>query len=505
MNTQFHFIQKKFKDFKNSRHAGVFVFIWSFIFGILVASLISTSPLIAVFIFIIGVGIFFIDRGLIFLLLLIIGLSLGIFRFDLKDFHTSNLSSSVDQKITLEGVVVSEPEKCENDLRFVLESGAEKVLVSTNLYADISYGDKLKVEGKLQVPGVILDDVTGREFDYAKYLSKDDIYYTMSFANAELLEKGKGNKIISFLLKVKESFVNKMKDVLPEPESSLLAGLLVSGKQALPKNILEEFRRAGVVHIVVLSGYNITVIAEFLAYIFGFLTLRYASSASIIGVILFVLMTGATATVVRAAVMALIAVSGKLLGRSYSAPRALFVAGFIMLTENPKILVFDPSFQLSFLATVAMIYVSPMTDRYMPRGAWAKWGISSILSATIATQLFVLPYLLYQIGSISIVSLLSNILILAFVPFTMLLGFVSTLFAYISSWIALPFTYTTHLMLAWILGVAHILGNLSFAQVSFSSFPLWLAILPYFVFILWRFRLSAQSRNSSQHFPNSNS
>ena len=138
-------------------------------------------------------------------------------------------------------------------------------------------------------------------------------------------------------------------------------------------------------------------------------------------------MTGASATVVRAAIMALIAVSGKMFGRSYSAPRALLVAGFFMLIENPKILIFDPSFQLSMLATIAMIYAVPIVDRYLSRGALAKWDkFREILSATISTQIFVLPFLLYSMGNISVVSLFSNILILAFVPYTMLVGFIAT-------------------------------------------------------------------------------
>ena len=427
---------------------------------------------------------------------------MGILRFDIKDFHLLDpkLESSLNSKINIEGIVVSEPEHRDNNLRFVLKTNSDKVLVSTNLYKDIKYGEDLKAEGKLQKPGVIVDDLTGKAFDYGKYLSKDDVYYTMSFATVEVVSKDKGSSVISTLLKIKQSFINKMRSILPEPDASLLAGLLVSGKQALPKSILEEFRRAGVVHIVVLSGYNITIVAQFFLRIFGAFGLRIASTASVIGIILFVLMTGATATVVRAVVMALIAISGKWFGRSYSAPRALLVAGFFMLIQNPKILVYDPSFQLSFLATVAMIYVSPVVDKYLTRVP-DRFGLKQILSATISTQIFVLPYLLYQIGSVSIVSLFSNILILAFIPFTMLIGFISTLLSYPSSGITLPLTYVTHLLLTWILFVAHSLGNLSFADIKISHFSLWLTLVIYLGFFIFIVR----SRNSLKPSPSLNS
>jgi competence protein ComEC len=485
-------MEKLFDTLKSHRHLNIFVFIWSFIFGILVSSIIKISPIYSVLILIIVLGIYICEKlinnsvsKVVFIILLSFSaFGLGVLRFGIKDFHipNSNFEQNVGMKINLNAVVVSEPEKREKDMRFVVESEGEKILVSTGLYQNIKYGDEVTVNGKLERPGIIGASDSGREFDYGAYLSKGDIYYTTSFAQVSIESHNNANPVLATLLRVKESFVAKMKDILAEPEASLLAGLLVSGKQALPSSILDEFKNAGVVHIVVLSGYNINVVAQFFAQIFSFLSLRLAGGASIVGIILFTLMTGATATVVRASIMALIAVSGKLFGRSYSAPRALLVAGFLMLIQNPKILIFDPSFQLSMLATLAMVYVSPTIERLLPRIASAKWGLGPILVSTISTQIFVLPYLLYSMGNISVIALISNILILAFVPFTMLVGFVSTILAYISTIIALPFTYITHLLLAWILGVANVLGNLSFSSIKVASFPLWMMFSVYLIY-----------------------
>jgi len=503
----------RFKDFLKQivehRHINIFVFIWSFIFGILVSSFVFISPLFSLLLIVVSIAIFIsyllylgkVEKEIVILVLLILAFSLGAFRYAIKDFHILETPMST-------GVVVSEPEVKEKNMRFVFKSdNHKKILVSTNLYSDIRYGDKIKIDGKLETPGIIAESDSpqnagqaGRSFDYGAYLSKDDIYYTMNFAQVNIISRDNGNKIKSGLLKFKESFVDKMKVILVEPESSLLAGLLVSGKQALPTSIIDEFKRAGVVHIVVLSGYNIMIVAEFFKDILGFLSLRLASSISIFSIILFVLMTGATATVVRAAIMALIAVSGKMFGRSYSVHRALLVAGFLMLLENPKILIFDPSFQLSMLATIAMIYAVPIVDRYLSHGALAKWDkFREILSATISTQIFVLPFLLYSMGNVSIVSLFSNILILAFVPYTMLIGFIATTLVYMSSVLALPFTYISHLLLSWILSVAHILGNLSWASISVSSFPAWFMFVLY-TFYIWFLMFLHKKENSTQHF-----
>ncbi len=501
------------KSHLEHRHINIFVFIWSFIFGILVSSFVFISPLTALLVILIVVFILIgekllkgnVEKEIFLLCLAFLSFSLGIIRYDIKDFH-------MEETPVFTGVVVSEPEVREKNMRFIFKlENVEKVLVSTNLYSDIKYGDEIKIEGKLEKPGIIVENDlpadeagAGRNFDYGAYLSKDDIYYTMSFAQVNTISRDNGNAVRAGLLKIKGSFVNKMKSVLVEPESSLLAGLLVSGKQALPASVIDEFKRAGVVHIVVLSGYNIMIVAEFFKRILGFLSLRIASSVSIFGIILFVLMTGASATVVRAAIMTLIAVSGKMFGRGYSVHRALLVAGFLMLAENPKILIFDPSFQLSMLATLAMIYVVPIVETYIVkwpalRSLGEAWGMKQILSATISTQIFVLPFLLYSMGNVSVVSLISNVLILVFIPYTMLIGFIATILTYASSVFALPFTYVSHLLLSWILSVAHLLGNLSWASINVSSFPVW-AMLTLYAFYIWFLTFLYKKENSTERF-----
>jgi len=278
---------------------------------------------------------------------------------------------------------------------------------------------------------------------------------------------------------------------LTEPYAGLLSGLIVSGKEAMPKDMLEEFRRAGVIHIVVLSGFNLTVIAAFMKIIFR--SVRF----SVVGIILFVIMTGAQATVVRAAIMVLTVILAKRLGRNFSAPRALLVAAFLMLLHNPKILVFDPSFQLSFLATCGLIFVTPIVEKYLSRVP-EKWGLRTTTATTLATQMTVLPLLIYSIGDFSLVSLPANILILFVIPATMLVGFIAAVIAYVSTILALPFTYMAYLLLAWILGVSHYLGNLSFASIALPPVSWWLVVLVYFAIIIFVRR----SQNSVQHSAN---
>src|SRR3989344_5606091 len=220
----------------------IFVFIFGFISGILVSSFIFIAPLVGVFVIIIGSTLLIaekiwnrvVSKEVLFLSLVFLSFGLGALRYSIKDFHepVAPLSS---------GVVVSEPEQRENTTRFVLRTdNGEKILVNTDLYSVVQYGDRVKVEGRLDKPGIIdpstsSGQVNGRPFDYGKYLSKDDIYFTLSFTKVEVLSSGHGNPIKRALFKLKRSFVAKTKEILAEPYASLLSGLVVSGREAMPK------------------------------------------------------------------------------------------------------------------------------------------------------------------------------------------------------------------------------------------------------------------------------
>lgn len=484
--------QGTIENIENARHASVFVCIWGFVLGVLIASFISILPATGIFFVCVGVAILVaekISRGEIYAPVFLLGLlcisfGIGIVRYDIKDFHRPAFVQEIGSHTELSGFIVQEPERRDTSVRFVLRSHDEHILVITDMYSPVLYGDEVHVEGILKEPEMI-EVVTGiRPFNYPAYLSKDDVYYTMQFARVEILSRGHGNFLIEQLLGIKQKFITNMRAILPEPESSLLAGLIIAGKEAMPKSVLNDFTRAGVVHIVVLSGYNITIIASFFMKAFGFLSRRKAAVCALLAVFFFVLMAGASATIVRAAIMAVIAMLGIVLGRKYSATRALFVAGTIMVIENPKILVFDPSFQLSFLATFGLINIAPIIESYM-QAIPEKWGIRLLMATTIATQIIVLPYLLYTVGSVSIVSLFSNILILLFIPITMLVGFTATITAFVHPYIALPFSYTAHIFLSWIIGVAHILGNLPFASITIKHFPFWGALVLYAVYVVF--------------------
>jgi len=413
------------------------------------------------------------------------------------------LQKRIGTSVTLSGVIIDEPDERESNTKLLIrvseydgEELAEKVLVVAPVYPRFSYGDVVSVTGELSKPtGFVGDD--GDYFDYARYLQKDDIYYQIIFPTVTLIESGKGNPVKRILFSVKRALLESISQVIPEPQSSLLGGLVVGAKRSLGEQLLEDFRATGIIHIVVLSGYNVTIVAEFIMRVLAFLPALISLSVGALSIIFFAILTGASATIVRASIMALLVLLARATGRTYAIMRALFVAGFLMVLQNPKILLSDASFQLSFLATLGLILLAPRIEKYF---GWvpSRFQLREFATATIATQIFVLPLLLYLVGQLSIVALPVNLLVLVFVPITMLLGFITGVTGLLFPLLALPFAYVTYGLLSYQLTVVELFAKLPFASVEIKSFPLWAMLLIYalYGFFFWYiYRQSTQSHD----------
>ena len=207
-----------------------------------------------------------------------------------------------------------------------------------------------------------------------------------------------------------------------EPQASLLAGILLGDIDGMPDQLRLNFQITGTTHIVALSGFNITIIVNvILTILVRLIGRRWAWLPGLVVVIVFVAMTGAAASVVRAALMAGISLVALFAGRPISASRLLAYAGIVMLLVNPLILLHELGFQLSFLATIGLIYLSGPVGRWLSwltsSGGWRD-NLASTLSAIIITE----PLLLWRFGRLSLVAPLVNILVLPLIPLAMLMG-----------------------------------------------------------------------------------
>ena len=423
----------------------------------------------------------------LFLGLFLIGGVLGVIRLDVATLHDRDLllEERIGKEVTVEGIIVQEVDERAQTSRITLRASTidghaidTRVLVTAERFPRFSYGDKVKVEGVVTLPQTFTTEFD-RTFNYPGYLGARDITYTIPFANVMLLGDGEGNIIIATLLKLKHSFMDTVETLIPEPQAGLAEGITLGVKRALGTDLENAFRTTGIIHIVVLSGYNVTIVAEAIMRLLSYFFLPRTRMLFGIGAIAsFAIIAGLSATVVRASIMASLILVARAHGHIYGVLRALIFAGVVMLFINPKLLIFDPGFQLSFLATLGLIFLAPSIEQYF-KLVPTKFQIREFFTATIATQLFVLPLLLFLVGELSIVAVLVNVLVLPVVPLAMFTTFISGVLGSISYMLALPFAYLTHLLLSYIIFVVEYFASLSYAAVVLPPFSFWWVVIGY--------------------------
>jgi len=389
------------------------------------------------------------------------------------------------------------------------------IQVKTKLYPRFSYGDPISFTGNLSKPFNFSSD-NGRSFDYAGYLAKDDVYYQMKSAmvlaandstasdisnksggsggigtayatDTSMIAVNRGFSMTSTLYGIKRAFVGNLESALGEPQAALAGGLVVGDKAALGKDLLNDFRIVGLIHIVVLSGFNITIVGIALRRMLSRLPRIWGIAIGGIGIALFGILVGGGATVVRSCFMAGIALIADLIRRDYSVERALAFAALIMLIANPLILMHDPSFQLSFLATIGLVLLAGPIESKLE---WIpdKFGMRGTIASCLATQIFVSPYILYMMGQISIIGVVVNILVLPFIPITMLAVFLTGTFGFVWHPISIVIGWSAHLLLSYELFIVQWFAKLPFAAAYVPPFSVWWVVGFYVAFIggfLW--------------------
>lgn len=388
-----------------------------------------------------------------------------------------------NQPVTLEGYVSREVEQRKNHQQVIVRVAAlnnsqvtGKVLVYLPLFPEYSYGDTVRLTGVIEQPQKF------NNFSYDKYLARYNIYALLYYPQVEKLVKPRaGWSFYYHILEVKKSLVGKVNSFLPEPEAALLGGLLWGAKRSLPNEVLDNFNIAGTTHIVALSGYNITVLGLIIFFIAPWLGIKRQSAFwLVVGIILFfIIITGYPASVVRAGIMGILVLLSMRWGGGIRSGILLILSAFFMCLINPKVLLYDVGFQLSFLATIGLIYLSVRIEKYF-RWASRKWGLAETMVATTAAIIMTAPLVAYQFARLSLIALLSNILILFIIPVTMALGFVSIIIGLIFHSLGQVIAWLAYLPLTYIINLTDWLASLPGAALTIVSLPGWLVITIYF-------------------------
>jgi competence protein ComEC len=430
----------------------------------------------------------------------ILVLALGVFRYGQVNLNHSVLTEFAAHRAQNKGISVTVRGFVDNQEQVSGDKGQlilhvtelevpgqtmkvdERTLLFLKSFPTYTIGDKLSVVGALELP-----DNFAPDFDYVQYLKNKEIRTTIAYPKispAPLVNVSTFQRlriaVYRRIFAIKDSFEAAVSRSLPAPYAGYINGVLLGTKADIPADLTDAFNKTGTTHVLAISGYNITIIAEaLLAILVFFMRRRHAFWVSVAVIILFTIMTGAGASVVRAAIMGLLLLFANGYGRLYDPKNSILCAAAAMVALDPLSLRFDVGFQLSFLAVLGLMYVAPLLQATFKRiPEWA--GLKETVLMSVSAQVMVAPLLAYVFHTFSLVSIPANLLVLPLMPYTMLFGFLTGiagliagplgravgLFSLVLSWFqlhviawfgALPFSAVTVVVSAFIFCVLYAL------------------------------------------------
>lgn len=466
----------------------------SFILGIFLGSYFSISVWILFSLaglFISLVFLFGKNKKLKILFLLIMFLLLGFIRIEsvkLNEAEILKIDELNDEKISITGKISEMPEMKNGKQKIIVEDAENvdsrnnakisgKIIVYAEKYPEYNLNDIIYLQGKIKIP----EDF--EEFEYRNYLLAKNIYYILYYPEIELKEKSESG-FYSKISDVRKYANDLIKKIFPQPQAGIISAMTLAIKSDLSEEILEAFNKTGVRHIIAISGMHMTIVAVSLMYILLAIGLNrnYAFYFAILGIIFFVTLVGFPPSATRAAVMGGLVLLAVKVGRLTNAGNAIIFAGVLMLLYNPNLLRYDTGFQLSFAAVLGIIYIFPKLDNLFKKYSNAL-NIKTIFLITISAQAAVLPIIINNFGSFSLLSVFTNILILPFVPIVMLGGLLLIIIGSINLLLAQILSWPIWLILSYQIEVIKFFANLSFGFMEFNEFSFLFIVIYYLILI----------------------
>lgn len=348
--------------------------------------------------------------------------------------------SDTGQQVDVELSSLNNGEKMLHEYKGVFRLYAEP-------FPELHYGDVIRVTGTLK-------PIEGAS---AGYYAKEGIGALMSFPKTiEVVATKQGSRIFAVLYGLRDAVRHAFERSLSGDQATLMTGLVIGKSSGFSKEFSEKLRITGTTHLVALSGYNIKMVLDLFLGLFAFFLVRKrALWLAVAAVVAFVVMTGAEASVVRAAIMATLMVLAQQIEKPHSVRNAITFTALVMVLVNPRLLAFDIGFQLSFAALIGIVYVKPAIDSLARRDTTVPGflGWKENLATTFAAQLAVLPILLFHFGFLTPIGIVTNVLLLSFIPFTMLLGAALLVASALSSSLAFIVAIPAKILLGYELGV----------------------------------------------------
>jgi len=464
----------------------------------------------------------------------LIGIFGGLVFHSRSQVPKNDVSHLAPQLVTIYGTVASDVEGLENPqdksipkLKLILN--AETVETEPGRTASVtgkialrlslsqlhepvpSYGDRVKIRGRLELPDPPRNP---GGMDYRAYLAQRGFHSLMSVRreNWQLIESyNLSNPITRFAYALRDYIQSTPYNYLTPERAATLNGILIGTRNDLPGRLRDDFQRTGTAHIRAASGMNVVLVGIFSLWFFRLfrLTFRYAPHLTLGTILLYTLMANAQPSIVRAAIMGSVLLIGMIIEREPDYPIAIALGALSLLLYDPRNL-FDIGFQLSFAAVIVLVLFAPciqsvtlqIRQRFKGKsfGTRVQRGITEVVTVTLVVtffaQLGTAPLIACYFSTFSLVGLFANGIVVPMVGFLMATGFIAVALAAIRPFLAVPIYLVIGIILSFLLAVIEFASDLPYSSLNFplSLFGVcaWYAIVLLTAF-RWRRRTQSPS------------
>ncbi len=397
------------------------------------------------------------------------------------------------------GIIAEAPEKQDNKNQLVISiqeinhhSVYGKVLYTTYSNSNLKYGDVIIGQIVLEEPP------TFGNFNYAAYLAGEGIYSIVQVMDYKIIDRGAGSTGMTWLFDLRENLSQSLAASLPEPQASLCQGIVLGIRSNISQELRAELSESGTTHLLAISGLNLTIVAGLLLS----LTLLFCGRRYFIYVWLtlciiwfYAVLTGLQAPVIRSAIMASIFLIAEILGRQKNAFPTLAFSAAIMVAFSPQVL-FNLSFQLSFMAMVGLIFITPYFTEigrkavYAGLGEESSWAkpltaITDSFSVSLGAVIAVWPISSYTFGIISLVGPVTTFLISPALTPIIIFGSLTAFVGLFNLAIAQAIGWVAWLFLSYMIVIAVSFAALPSAFIKNNPFDYRFIWLYYVLFLLF--------------------
>lgn len=410
------------------------------------------------------------------LIIVIVGLLLGCIRGSLFAGELRGLSGLVGTQVTVVGKLAQDPVLMNGSDVWKVEIEHIRVhstLQAGSIYATVVSDEMLRRSDEVTVSGKLL---TGFGT------------FQASMYRASVKHISRPNDPF---LAIRDSFAGAVRRVMPEPEASLGLGFVIGQKSALPDDLVEQLKIVGLTHIVVASGYNLTILVRFARRVLARRSRYLAFAGSVVLILGFIFVSGFSASMNRAAVVTILSLLAWYYGRKFHPIQLILLVAATSALVNPLYVWGDLGWLLSFVAFTGVLVVAPIMTRLFYAADKKPGATVQLVIETLSAEIMTLPVLIVSFGYIPVFALLANVLVAPVIPMAMLLTFIAGLVGWVAPGLAILALPAT-ILIAYVIAIVERLAGVEWAQLAVTV-SLWFGIVWYAVLFIvglsiWRRR-----------------